>query len=73
MEDKLQKNIPEFKRELIEKLKTISTEQDFILGVGSCAGKTKDEASKVIKFIEEENPTKEDVIIFALGVNKKMW
>lgn len=66
---KMKKDIPEFKKALKEKLKTISEDKDFILSVGSAAGGTEEDAKKIIKFIEEEKDVSvSDVIAFALSI-----
>ena len=65
----MKKNIPKFKQNLIEKLKTISEDKDFIISVGSAAGGNEEDAQKVIDFIEKaENAISSDVIAFALQI-----
>ena len=59
----MKKNIPEFKKQLIEHLKAISDDKDFILSVGSYAGQNEEDVRKVIKYIDsEDKPTESDVL-----------
>ena len=69
----MKKDIPEFKKKLIERLKQISDDRDFILSVGSYAGQTEKDVERVIKYIDSlANPTEADVLTFALKLYYKL-
>lgn len=68
----MKKNIPEFKKQLIEHLKAISDDKDFILSVGSYAGQNEEDVRKVIKYIDsEDKPTESDVLSYAIKLYYK--
>lgn len=48
-------DIPEFKKELKQKLHKINTSRDFIVTVGTLAGGTKEDADRVMNFMND-NP-----------------
>lgn len=63
------KNIPELKKELINKLKTIYDDRDFILAIGSYAGGTEENEKKIINFINKnDNITPSDFSEYALKI-----
>ena len=62
------KNIPKYKTELINALKKVSNDKEFILSVGSAAGQSEEDSKKLIGYIENENPTESEVMIFALEI-----
>ena len=61
-------NIPKYKKALITALKKVTTDNDFILNAGSAAGQSEEDAKKLIGYIENENPTESEVMIFALEI-----
>ena len=69
----MKKDIPEFKKQLIEHLKTISDDKEFILSVGSYAGQNEEDARKVIEYIDSiDTPTESDIITYALKIYYKV-
>jgi len=69
----MKKNIPEFKKKLIERLKQISDDKDFILSVGSYAGQTEKDVEKIIEHIDSlDKPTESDVLAYAIKLHYKI-
>lgn len=62
-------DMPEFKQQLIDCLKGISDDKDFILSVGSYAGQNEEDVRNIIKYIDSSDTLTESDIIYAL----KLW
>ncbi len=62
-------DMPEFKQQLIDCLKGISDDKDFILSVGSYAGQNEEDVRNIIEYIDSSDTLAESDIIYAL----KLW
>ena len=62
-------DMPEFKQQLIDCLKGISDDKDFILSVGSYAGQNEEDVRNIIEYIDSSDTLTESYIIYAL----KLW
>ena len=62
-------DMPEFKQLLIDCLKGISDDKDFILSVGSYAGQNEEDVRNIIEYIDSSDTLTESDIIYAL----KLW